>query len=111
MDYDVVYSGALERAYIQSQQQRPAPPLPEPPPRHGHGRPQTSRIAVLRPQVGALLRAKGTWLSAPEIARELADEPRRVGWILNNFVRAGHVRRERAIKGMRRAVQRYRWRT
>jgi hypothetical protein len=105
MDLEVIYSAALERQYIQSQQ-KTAPVLP-PVPRAVTGTPRKARTHSLRQIVLRYLRARpGDYLSSVEIGLGIDEECRRVAYTVGDLVQEGFVRK-RYTDRRGRGPQRY----
>jgi hypothetical protein len=93
MDLEVIYSAALERQYIQSQQ-KTAPPLAATVTYRTVIGPRRIRSASLRQTVLRYLRARpGEYFSSVEIGHGIDEEYRRAAYTLGDLVQEGFVKK------------------
>lgn len=121
LEYETVYSGALERAYVRSQQRRPTDDERAERPKVNAAAPAqaiplsttTARreVATANP-VADYLRARDRWFTSAEICKALGMRAADVYAALTYWRRRGKICRE--IEGREQGriegrIQRYRW--
>jgi biotin operon repressor len=104
MQVETVWSGALERERILSQQ-RPAPPVITEP----KSRARLNASGDLRDRVSGLLQASRQWWSKREIQQELGISKEQTHTAVRGLLLRGYLMRENEERGRRGTPQRYRW--
>ena len=108
VEYLTVYTAAMEREFIRSQQRQPEPLLV--PRLSAPGRPRADAVE-LRESVLAVL-ANGGWWTNSNAARAAGQDRQKVNYVLKNLVAAGWVEAEQKdlSPGRSSVPQRYRLR-
>lgn len=94
-----IYTAALEREYVKSQQRAPEPPQTAP-----------SESRVIRDHIAAFLQKHPEWWTMTEISRLLLIDIATVNTAIYTLTKRGEVTRQSApVWGRRCSAQRYQW--